>query len=409
MRRLLLPTLLLATCSHGAHLAEMLPPHARGGSLYRGLLASHAEETATLKRTIGFLGNSSANFKDTELDQLNPGSAGTFKQRYFYDLTYCGTSCATAAIITEFTGEWTAGGSPGGAAAELAQKLGALLVTVEHRFYGCSRPGGGCSPDSDATLMTRYLSVEQAVADAGDFIAYFEAFSAGGFSPEAAAAAPKRLPEGYKATRRWGIVGGSYAGAYVSWITVRHGDLLAGTWASSGVVNAIFNFTSFDSTVSAAVGDDCSDALREVMSVFEGAWVNDAQRATMLELFHAPPGFHTAGDFAWMLADSAGMAPQYGSKAALCKYLNSTARDTPSSPAPPDPGFYLRGWAALEAFAAWTNDHYGSGFGSSCYYSTACLALNDAGDLSDGTTWVWQCCSELGAWVVGASAQGALL
>lgn len=27
----------------------------------------------------------------------------------------------------------------------------------------------------------------------------------------------------------------------------------------------------------------------------------------------------------------------------------------------------------LSAFADWTNTHYGTGFGSSCYYSTECL------------------------------------
>jgi hypothetical protein len=119
----------------------------------------------------------------------------------------------------------------------------------------------------------------------------------------AAAAAPTTLPPDFKATRRGGIVGGSYAGAFVTWLTVRHGDLIAGTWASSGVVNAIYNFSQFDATVSAAVGDDCSDALREVMTVFEAAWEDDTKRPQMLELFNAPPDFHTQGDFAWMLAD----------------------------------------------------------------------------------------------------------
>ena len=80
-----------------------------------------------------------------------------------------------------------------------------------------------------------------------------------------------------------------------------------------------------------------------------------------------------------------------GSKSKLGTYLNSTARATPSSPSPPNPGFFLRGWAALEAFAQWTNDHYGTTFGSSCYYSTKCLA-DPASAKSDTTTWVSQCC-----------------
>jgi hypothetical protein len=254
--------------------------------------------------------------------------------------------------------------------------------------------------------MVKYLTVEQAVADGGTFIPFFEAFAAGGFQHPAAAPAPPPAPA---AARKWVAVGGSYAGAYVSWLSVAHGDLLAATWASSGVVNAIFNFSGFDLVVGEAVGEDCSNALRAVFAAFEGAWGGaPADRARLLGLFFAPPGLHTAGDFAWMLADSAGMAPQYGSKGELCSALNSTARPTPGSPPPPHPGHFFTGWAALEAFAAWTVGHYGKGFGSSCYYSTSCLAdAGDAATKSDTTTWVYQCCSQVAFWNVARAPPGA--
>ena len=95
------------------------------------------------------------------------------------------------------------------------------------------------------------------------------------------------------------------------------------------------------------------------------------------------------------------MAPQYGAKARLCNFLNSTARDTATSPAPPNPGFFLHGWPALEAFAQWTAYRYGYSFGSSCYYSTSCLASNPAA-YSDTTTWVVQCCNELAFWNINS-------
>jgi hypothetical protein len=92
------------------------------------------------------------------------------QQRFFYDTSFCGDACAdaTTPVIAEFTGEWTAAGVLSGAAAELAAKLNALTVVVEHRFYGCSRPGGGCTPAKDLTDMVKYLTVEQAVDDAAD-------------------------------------------------------------------------------------------------------------------------------------------------------------------------------------------------------------------------------------------------
>jgi hypothetical protein len=281
------------------HPLELLPSHARGGALYARLLADSEASVQALRAKLGPFGNATPNSRHVELDNFSPG-AGAFPQRFWFDTTFCGSRCATdAPIVCEFTGEWTAGSSPGGAAAQLASDIGALMVTAEHRFYGCSRPGGGCQPTSDPALMIKYLSVEQAVADGGTFIPFFEAFAAGGFRAPASARPQPLLPS-YRAARRWVAVGGSYAGAYVSWLSVAHGENLAATWASSGVVNAIFNFSGFDQIVGDALGDDCSDALRAVYSAFEAAWGNDVDRARLQDLFLSPPGFYTSGDFAWM-------------------------------------------------------------------------------------------------------------
>jgi len=134
MRTLALCALLRATLA--VHPSELLPAHARGGSLYAGLVADAGAIAARLRARLGPFGNSSANTRPVELDNFSPG-AGTFPQRFWYDTSFCGARCATTApIVCEFTGEWTAGGSPGGAAAELAADIGALLVTAEHRFYG---------------------------------------------------------------------------------------------------------------------------------------------------------------------------------------------------------------------------------------------------------------------------------
>ena len=57
----------------------------------------------------------------------------------------------------------------------------------------------------------------------------------------------------------------------------------------------------------------------------------------------------------WMLADSAGMAAQYGHKKKLCDAMLPVI----------DP---------LLQFAQFTNIAYGPNFGSSCYYSTVCLS-----------------------------------
>ena len=74
-----------------------------------------------------------------------------------------------------------------------------------------------------------------------------------------------------------------------------------------------------------------------------------------------------------------------GYKADMCQYLVP-------QPAPAN---------LLSVFADWTNSHYGTGFGASCYYSTECLRNPAyASQWPNQRAWVWQCCSEVAYWQV---------
>lgn len=351
---------LLPALVASVHLAELLPRHARGGRMYSNLVAqrdaemAHARATGALPPT--WLPNTTANWKQSSLDNFRP-TGRVFNQRFFYDLSFCGSACFTdAPIVFEVGGEWTVTGAPNGTVAEFARQINATMVYLEHRFYGSSLP----APLTDKATLQRYLTVEQAIEDTAAFIDYFESLVSPG------------LPH-----RKWVIVGGSYAGALVSWFTVKHGDKLTATWSSSGVVNAILNFTSFDQTVATAVGPLCSSAIRAVTHAFEDAWDNATTFPALLQQFGVAPGFYTKQDFAWMLADSAAMGPQYGHKDKLCSYL-VTGNTT-----------YRTGWDALVAFSNWTTANYGPAFGASCYYSTACLSNTTySNQWNDTTTWV---------------------
>ena len=136
-------------------------------------------------------------------------------------------------------------------------------------------------------------------------------------------------------------------GALSAWFREVHPELVAASWSSSGVINAVYNYTEFDAIVKTAIGPECAASVMAVTAAFEAAWANPTQKAAMMKLFNTPSYF-TKGDMAWMLADSAAMGSQYGYKLDMCAYL---------VPQPAD---------ALAAFAQWTNDHYGTGFGGSC-------------------------------------------
>lgn len=289
---------------------DRLAVHARGGSLGAELAAEAASDfdgVRALLRRPDYDANRTSNYKASKLDHFSSSSNVSYAQRFFYDTTFCGASCSLAStpIVCEMTGEWTASGTSGGALAELAYSIGALIVTLEHRAYGCSQFAGGCVPPVNPLDNVPFLTVEQAVEDSAAFVQYFEAFAGNGFV--APSVSVPTLTPGYRPSRKWAIAGGSYAGAFVSWATVRHGDLFTATWASSGVVNAIYNFSGFDAVVAEAVGDDCANALRAVTAAFEDAYVNN--QAALYALFNASTTGPTAlsrADFAWMLADSAG-------------------------------------------------------------------------------------------------------
>jgi hypothetical protein len=78
----------------------------------------------------------------------------------------------------------------------LAENYSALLISLEHRFYGQS------IPRNDVTTPNLvYLTVEQALADVAAFIDYYTASA-------------------NLAGRPWFTFGGSYPGALSAWFMV---------------------------------------------------------------------------------------------------------------------------------------------------------------------------------------------
>lgn len=343
----------LAALLSGAAALDTLPVHARGGKLWADMQARAAAAHAAA----GFTPNTTAAYFDQLIFHDDP-SKGTFKQKYYMDSS---SWDGKGPLFVYISGEGPASSSPGGVlGAVFAKKYNGLLVTQEHRWYGESLP----APLTDAATLTT-LSVDTEMADLAAFITFFR-----------------------KSVGAQGVpvvmVGGSYAGALSAWFREKHPEIADMSWSSSGVVNAVYNFTSFDLQIVRDVPAECVDALRAVTAAAEAAWADPAARAAMLKLFGTPDYF-TQQDFMWMLADSAAMGPQYGAKDALCAAI------VPST----DP---------LTQFAAWTNTHYGPTFGASCYYSTACLSSPSMSDQwPNQLPWVYQCCSQLAYWQVHSS------
>jgi len=102
-----------------------------------------------------------------------------------------------------------------------AQQFGALVVSLEHRFYGESQPLEDLSTES-----LKFLSAEQALADAANFIAF--------------------IIQSYKAQNSQVVTfGGSYAGMLSGWMRQKYPQLIDASIASSGPVHAEVDFYQY--------------------------------------------------------------------------------------------------------------------------------------------------------------------
>ena len=127
----------------------------------------------------------------------------------------------------------------------LAQKHGALMLALEHRFYGESRPTADMS---DGSL--KYLTSEQALADLARFHEMISAYKP--TVPDTTSSPPLRLAASAKRSK-WISFGGSYPGALATWFKAKYPALVAGTVGSSAPVFPKYDFYEYAQVVGAAL------------------------------------------------------------------------------------------------------------------------------------------------------------
>ena len=170
----------------------------------------------------------------------------------------------------------------------------------------------------------------------------------------------------------------SLSGKYIDACSIAYPWATVGALASSGVVNAIYNYTAFDQQVAHAIGPQCADAIRRSTQEMEYNTASGGNHSYWTKrLFGAEQ--LADPDFYYMVADAAAMAVQYGHKDKLCTPMIHAVENK---------------LCLIEAFANFTNDYYGKDFGKQCFYDTECLRHN-ASQWPQGRPWRWQKCSQL--------------
>lgn len=277
-----------------AHLAHL--PISSSHSLhgYRSasfILASSSSNDVALSTTPLWLNQT--------LDHFAPENSPKFAQRYFEFLDYFDAPHGPIFLI--ICGENICGGILNDYIAVLGKRFGAALVTLEHRYYGYSYPFSNL-----ATENLKYLTSKQALFDLATFRNYYQ----------------DQINKKYNLSRTaensWINFGGSYAGALSAWFRLKFPHLTRGSLASSAVVHAIEDYTEYDMQVAESVGPSCKEALQKFKTV-----VNEYLRknATYVKSIFNAQMIEKDTDFLSLLADSTGVAVQYGFHEVLCRPL----------------------------------------------------------------------------------------
>ena len=114
--------------------------------------------------------------------------------------------------------------------------------------------------------------------------------------------------------------GGSYSGATATWLRDSYPSLTDGAVASSGVVDAVLEFTGFDGAVAEVLEPSCLSSLSSAQRHVDSSFSSGSASQTKA-LFNATNLDGTEmgdEDFMYMLADGYSMMVQYGGKGELC-------------------------------------------------------------------------------------------
>ena len=244
-----------------------------------------------------------------------------------------------------------------------AAKFGALVVSLEHRFYGESIPY-----EDSSTEHLRFLSSQQALADA----AYFRNYLVDklNLSPDA----------------KWIVFGGSYSGNLAAWFRLKYPHLVVGAIATSGPVKAQLDFPEYFQVVATSIGSKCNAAVTNATKQMESLIQTSSGRQQLKDMWNLCQVPETEDDIAMFFSDTADPICE------TVQYNNDNVGYTPYNIpqmcdmilSNPDP---LKGWIDFYNAYSQTTD---------CLDISYDNYIQEMQETSSGRSWVWQTCTEFG-------------
>jgi len=186
---------------------------------------------------------------------------------------------------------------------EYAKRFNALVLAVEHRFYGESMPTADLSTENLALL-----SSQQALAD----FAYFHDYI-------------NQQYDSYGS--KWIAFGGSYSGSLSAWFRLKYPHLIAGSIATSAPVKAALDFPEYNEVVQRSLGffsgPNCSNAIRSATQTITAMLQTPAGRQKVESIFSTCSPIETDNDVALFFSNLE------GGIAEIVQYNNDNNKYTP--------------------------------------------------------------------------------
>ncbi|KAJ2620427.1 hypothetical protein GGI26_004997 [Coemansia sp. RSA 1358] len=257
----------------------------------------------------------------------------------------------------------------------LAQLTNALVVAVEHRFYGNSNP----MPDLSGESL-KYHTLDNALEDFAAFI-------------RVAQSNPSQVfPVPIQVNSKVVFGGGSYAGAVSAWMRAKYPDLVTGSWASSAIIKYQLENYPFDQSWGKHLevlgcGQDVIEAVKDIDGILLSG--NDTAISELQTKFNIPA--LTPRDLAGMLAYLIAAYAQAPSskytdytQATVCDYFDGTMSPLDS---------YAKAVNGMVSVNGYTQDSLVQMGDTSLGYDNYALGQS-------GRVWYYQECAWYGNWQI---------
>ncbi|XP_057483914.1 uncharacterized protein LOC130770446 [Actinidia eriantha] len=196
-------------------------------------------------------------FYTQTLDHFNykPESYATFQQRYVVNSKYWGGANTSAPILAYLGAEAPLDGDLTGVGflTDNAPRLNALMVYIEHRFYGQSVPFGKLEDVLKNDSVRGYFNSAQAIADYAEVLLYLKRNLSAQHSPII-------------------VIGGSYGGMLAAWFRLKYPHIALGALSSSAPILYFDDITPQNGYYSIVTKDfkeaseSCAETIRESWS-----------------------------------------------------------------------------------------------------------------------------------------------